>query len=165
METFPIVPCWFLLCRRYPSALISFLRYTGLEKSICHLIWYCKRVQRPKSPSDPQKDGLHSKGSNTKMHTTKKIKNKYLSNLRSFANRFLLVASSTIPSLMDLPNSFQNLVYWPFFSLSSPDLSTSAHPSRFNTNQTANQEKISNTSRSFNNEQEQNKRRESKSRN
>lgn len=30
-----------------------------------------------------------------------------------------------IPSLIDLPNSFQNFAYWPFFSLLSPDSSTS----------------------------------------
>ncbi|KAF6162956.1 hypothetical protein GIB67_021105 [Kingdonia uniflora] len=34
-----------------------------------------------------------------------------LSNLRSFAKRFLLDSSSIIPSFTDLPNSFQNLVY------------------------------------------------------
>ena len=51
---------------------------------------------------------------------------KYLSNLRSFAKRFLLVASSIMPSFIDLPNSFQNFAYWPFFSSMSLDSSSSA---------------------------------------
>lgn len=54
------------------------------------------------------------------------IKARYLSNRSSFARRFLLVASSMIPSLIDLPNSFQNRVYWPFFSSSLLLFSTSA---------------------------------------
>jgi len=122
-EIFPLAPCSVQLCRRYPFAQISFLICTDQVMSIYHPTWCCKRRFKYHKLWKKNHYTWHcfSKDFDNKIHRI----GHYVSNLRSFAKRFLLTESSIMPSLIDLPNSFQNFAYWPFFS-SSLEFSTSA---------------------------------------